>query len=70
LISNVSVLVVGLVLIARSCIRTSEGDFLDVGFDDRYDYVSGEEKKEDEKNEKKEEGIEMLNPVLFIKNKG
>jgi len=37
LISNVSVLLIGLILIGRAFCNTSEGDFLDVGFDEHYD---------------------------------
>jgi len=34
LISNASVLVIGVILILRACFNTSEGDFLDVGFNE------------------------------------
>ncbi|HIB78158.1 MAG TPA: hypothetical protein EYO58_11245 [Flavobacteriales bacterium] len=34
LISNLSVLLIGCILVIRSCLNTSEGDFLDTGFDD------------------------------------
>jgi len=33
LISNASVLVIGVILVLRACFNTSEGDFLDAGFD-------------------------------------
>ena len=37
LISNASVLVIGVILILRACFNTSEGDFLDAGFDEEQD---------------------------------
>jgi len=58
LISNASVLVVGVILILRACFNTSEGDFLDVGFDEDYD-----EYGEDNKEKKKEE------PIVFNKTR-
>jgi len=47
LISNASVLVFGVILILRACFNTSEGDFLDAGFDDEIQEVGSGEKKED-----------------------
>jgi len=44
LISNASVLVVGLILILRACCNTSEGDFLDAGFDVDINSIQSEEK--------------------------
>jgi len=58
LISNASVLVVGVILILRACFNTSEGDFLDVGFDEDYDEFG-----EDNKDNKKEE------PIVFNKTR-
>jgi len=58
LISNASVLVFGLILILRACFNTSEGDFLDVGFDEELSYLDENEKQEEEK-----EAIEMINPL-------
>jgi len=49
LISNASVLVFGVILILRACFNTSEGDFLDVGFDEDYDEF--EDKKDENQNE-------------------
>jgi len=46
-----------LILILRACFNTSEGDFLDVGFDEDYDEY-GEDKKE-----RKEE------PIVFNKTR-
>jgi len=41
LASNASVLVVGVILIMRACCNTSEGDFLDAGFDDHIEAQFG-----------------------------
>jgi len=43
LISNASVLVVGVILILRACFNTSEGDFLDAGFDEGFNSQNEEE---------------------------
>jgi len=48
LISNASVLFFGLILIGRSCFNTSEGNFLDVGFDEHYEEYH--ESKHEEEN--------------------
>ena len=61
LISNASVLVIGLILIGRACFNTSEGDFLDVGFDEHYDEFD-QERERMRIEEKKE--IEMINPIF------
>ena len=47
LISNVSVLVIGVLLILRACFNTSEGDFLDAGFDEEYNENKTENQEED-----------------------
>jgi len=46
LISNASVLVIGLILILRACFNTSEGDFLDAGFDDEIQEMRSGDLKE------------------------
>jgi len=51
LISNVSVLVIGVILIGRACINTSEGDFLDAGFDEEYNQYN-ENKTENMKEDR------------------
>jgi len=58
LISNASVLVIGLFLILRACFFTSEGDFLDSGFDDQYDEHGREPSRNDETGQ-----------IQFIKSK-
>ena len=58
LISNVSVLVIGVILIGRACINTSEGDFLDVGFDDHYDEFK--EPKKVQRNESKDDNLDIV----------
>jgi len=50
LISNASVLLIGVILILRACFDSSEGNFLDAGFDEDYDEY-GEDNKENEKEE-------------------
>jgi len=59
LISNASVLLIGLILIGRACFNTSEGDFLDVGFDEHYDEYedSNQQKKNDHEDHDDEEGV-------------
>jgi len=55
LISNVSVLVIGVILILRACFNTSEGDFLDAGFDDEIQEIrSGDLKEQDSSNKQDE----------------
>ena len=67
LISNVSVLLVGVVLIGRACFNTSEGDFLDVGFDEHYDEYGKEGEKENSSDSHKEH--DELKNFLFTKPK-
>jgi len=60
LISNVSVLVIGVILILRACFNTSEGDFLDAGFDDNIDYHDegkGEHQKESSSSKMEDDSI-------------
>jgi len=52
LISNASVLLIGLILIGRACFNTSEGDFLDVGFDDDIQEVRSKDEEGEEKEQK------------------
>jgi len=52
LISNASVLVIGVILILRACFNTSEGDFLDAGFDDEIQEMRSGDLKEDSSNKK------------------
>jgi hypothetical protein len=64
-ISNLSVLVVGVLLLLRSCIVTSEGDFLEAGFvEDVFSHFPQDRQKkpdeEDEKPDKTRSYIEML----------
>jgi len=68
LISNVSVLLIGLILILRACINTSEGDMLDVGFDEHYDEYedSKQQKKNDHEDHEDEEGFKK---GFFLKDK-
>lgn len=64
-ISNLSVLVVGVFLLLRSCFVTSEGDFLEAGFvEDVFSHFPQDRQKtpdeEDEKPDKSKSYIEML----------
>jgi len=62
LISNASVLVIGVILILRACFNTSEGDFLDAGFDDEIQEIRNGDLKEEDLSNKKYE-------ILFDKTK-
>jgi len=56
LISNASVILIGAILIGKSCFDTSERDFLDAGFDENFKraHSADEEERKEERRESKE----------------
>jgi len=63
LFSNASVLLIGVILILIACFNTSEGDFLDAGFDNEIQEIRNKDLKEESSNKRDEMLSDKIKPT-------